>query len=99
MSIRPGARVRRTRLGIVVTTWTVVACAPVPDRARHDVSYYRQHAEERRLQLAACSNDPGSLGRHPDCVNAREAGRLEGVGTLHELPPMGLPGTAPGSAK
>jgi hypothetical protein len=68
-----------------------MACAPVPDHAIHDVEYYRQHAIERDSQLARCANDPGTLGFHPDCVNAREAARVEGVGSLQALPPLDLP--------
>jgi hypothetical protein len=90
MQIRPGAQVRRTRLGIVVTSCTVVACAPVPDRV-HDVAYYRQHADDRQRQLQECANDPGTRGNDPDCVNAREAERMEGIGSLRDLPPMDLP--------
>ncbi len=91
MKIRPGTQVRRIGLGIVVTSCTVVACAPVPDRARHDVAYYRQHANDRHRQLSACANDPGTTSRLPDCVNAREAERIEGIGSLQSLPPMDLP--------
>jgi uncharacterized protein YciW len=68
-----------------------VACAPAPDRSAHDVGYYRAHAPERNQRLQACTNDPGSLADHPDCVNAREAERLEGIGSLRTLPPMDLP--------
>ena len=91
MRIRPGAQPLRIGLGIVVTSCTVVACAPAPDRAVHDVAYYRAHATERNERLLACANDPGSLADHPDCVNAREAERLEGIGSLRALPPMDLP--------
>jgi hypothetical protein len=68
-----------------------VACAPAPDRTARDVGYYRAHATERSEWLQVCANDPGSLGDHPDCVNAREAERLEGIGSLRTLPPMDLP--------
>ena len=90
MRIRPGAQRVRTCLGIVVTVGAAVSCAPAPDQAK-TVSYYREHAEEREASLRKCADDPGSLGRQPDCVNAREAARLEGVGSLRELPPMELP--------
>jgi hypothetical protein len=64
----------------------------VPDQAQHDVAYYRRHADDRIRQLSSCANDPGALGHHPDCVNAREAERIEGIGSLQALPPMDLPG-------
>ena len=91
MRIRPGAQPLRIGLGIVVTSCAAVACAPAPDRARHDVEYYREHTRERDDRLQMCARDPGSLGSRPDCVNAREAARIEGMGSLQSLPPMGLP--------
>lgn len=90
MKIRPGAQRVRNCLGIVVTVSAAVSCAPAPDRA-NTVTYYREHAEQREAQLKRCMEDPGSLGHQPDCVNAREAARLEGVGSLRALPPLDLP--------
>jgi len=90
MKFRPGAQRVRNCLGIVVTVGAAVSCAPAPDRA-NTVTYYREHAEEREAALARCTDDPGSAGGTPDCVNAREAARLEGVGSLRELPPLDLP--------
>jgi hypothetical protein len=81
----------RIRLGIVVTLSALTACAPAPDRARFTVDYYREHADVRERTLAMCTNDPGTQQYEPDCVNAREAARIEGIGSLKALPPMGLP--------
>jgi hypothetical protein len=58
------------------------------------VPYYRTHPAERESMLRACADDPGQLRDSPSCVNAREAARLEDIGSLKRLPPMGLPGTA-----
>jgi hypothetical protein len=91
MQFRPGARRLRMRLGIVVMISTVVACAPVPDRVQFTVEYYRDHPDKRNGMIASCVNDPGTHGNDPDCVNAREAARRMGVGTLKDLPPLGLP--------
>ena len=90
MKIRPGAQRVRNCLGIVVTVGAAVSCAPAPDHA-NTVTYYREHADERDTQLKKCTDDPGSLGHQPDCVNAREAARLEGIGSQRDLPPMDLP--------
>lgn len=90
MKIRPGAQRVRNCLGIVVTVSAAVSCAPAPDQA-NTVTYYREHADERNAQLEKCADDPGSLGHQPDCVNAREAARLEGIGSQRDLPPLGLP--------
>jgi hypothetical protein len=65
-----------------------------PAVARHTVAEYRADAQLRREVFTQCVNDPGTLGETPDCVNAREAERLEGRGSLRDLPPIGLD-TAP----
>ena len=94
MQFRPGVQHVRRCLWLVVTLTSAVGCAPAPDRASHTVEEYRQDAELRKLEFARCANDPGSSDTRPDCVNAREAERLEGVGSLRNLPPLGLPGTS-----
>jgi hypothetical protein len=71
----------------------------VPDRAHFSVDYYRSHAQLRQQTLETCANDPGEKGRGADCVNAREAGRIEGVGSLRSLPPLGLPTAPVGGSK
>ncbi len=89
---RPGARSARSSLGVGVTLFTIVtACAPAPKQAQHSVDDYRSHADLRRQMLARCTNDPGGTAQDPDCVNAREAARVEGIGSLRTLPPLGLP--------
>jgi hypothetical protein len=80
----------RLCLGIVVTIGSA-ACAPSPEEAGLTVDYYRAHREAREAKLALCDQDPGGIGKTPDCVNARQAARIEGVGSLRELPPLGLP--------
>jgi hypothetical protein len=95
MRFRPGARCLRLCLGFVVTAISAVACAPAPDRARHTVEEYRQNFMFRKQEFDLCTNDPGSLGTTPDCINAREAERLEGVGSLRTLPPLQLPSKKP----
>jgi hypothetical protein len=41
--------------------------------------------------MAKCGNDPGALRASPDCINAREAERRAGVGSLRDLAPLKLP--------
>ena len=91
MRFRPGAWSVRMRLEIVVTLSAVTACAPVPNRAQHSVDYYRAHPAVLNVMLTRCTNDPGRLAGTPDCINARAASRIEGIGSLGSLPPMGLP--------
>jgi hypothetical protein len=91
MQFRPGVQRVRRSLGLVVTLTSAVACAPAPDRASHSVDEYRQDAKLREVQFARCANDPASRDSLPDCINAREAERLEGVGSLRTLAPLELP--------
>jgi hypothetical protein len=91
MRFRPGAQVWRLRLGLVVTILSTVSCAPAPDRAAHTVEEYGQDASLRASEMRRCLNDPGTLGSSADCVNAREAERRAGVGSLRTLPPLKLP--------
>lgn len=87
MSIRAGAQCMRIWFGTVVTLGTA-ACAPAPNP--HPVSWYREHVEERQAQLRHCQENPGALQATPDCVNATAAEKVESVGSLRQLPSMGL---------
>ena len=69
---------------------SIAGCSQVPEMARHTVPQYRADAELRRQQLAACTNDPGTLARTPDCINATEAEKLESLGSLRDRPSIGL---------
>jgi hypothetical protein len=71
----------------------LAGCNRSPDDTRLTVEYFRAHAAERQATLRECANDPGNLRNSPVCVNAREAARIEDVGSLRDLPPMGLPVT------
>jgi len=90
MRFRPGAQ-WRLRLGLVVTILSTVSCAPAPDRAAHTVEEYGQDTPLRQSEMKRCANDPGSFKDSPDCINAREAERRNGVGSLRTLPPLKLP--------
>jgi len=88
---RPGARSVRMSLGIVVTAISAAGCAPAPDRAQHTVEDYTKDRALRQEMLTRCLNDPGTLGKSPDCMNAGSAERAAGVGSLRDLPPLQLP--------
>ena len=92
MQFRPGVQFGRMSLGLVVTLLCAVGCTPAPDRTTHTVMDYRNNPTLRKTELAHCSVNPGSVPKEPDCVNAREAERLESLGSLRELPPLELPG-------
>lgn len=55
------------------------------------VEYFRAHEDERKSQLHHCSNEAAGAQTDPFCINAREAERLESIGQLRDLPPVGLP--------
>ena len=84
-------RLRALALCVFGATLTTTCCTGEPPSAQHTVAEYRADAALRREQFARCANDPGSLGQTPDCINAREASRLEEVGSVRDAPPIHLP--------
>lgn len=90
--IRHGAKGARWCLGIVVTI-SIAACAPSPNPTHQTVEYYRANPGAREAKLTECANDPGALGQTPDCVNAKQAARMD-VKSLRDLPPLDLSGGA-----
>jgi hypothetical protein len=72
------------------TVCGTAGCMRGPEVKAPTVEYFRAHAAERQAQLRECTSDPGSLNQTNQCVNAREAERAEGVGSLRDLPSMGL---------
>ncbi len=88
---------RRTCLGVMVGLLTVATalwltgCAREPSQAQHTVAEYRANPDLRREVFARCTNDPGTLGKTPDCVNAGEAQRVEDISSVRDSPPIQLP--------
>jgi hypothetical protein len=66
------------------------ACSREAAIARHSVEQYRADKALRQAVVGNCANDPGTLGSTPDCINAREAERLESYGRLRDSGPVGL---------
>jgi hypothetical protein len=75
-------------LGVTLTT---TCCTRQTPAGQHTVAEYRANAALRREEFARCANDPGSLGETPDCINAREASRVEDIGSVRDTPPIHLP--------
>jgi hypothetical protein len=90
MQFRPGVQRVRRCLGLVITFTSAAGCAPAPDLASHTVDEYRHDAKLRKLTFERCAKDPVLRDLKPDCLNAREAERLEGVGSLRNLAPLEL---------
>ena len=80
----------RSRIALAV----LLACAALAscsrESAAHTVAWYLAHAADRRAMVGRCENDPGTLGKTPECVNAMAAAAQAGIGSLRDLPPMGL---------
>jgi hypothetical protein len=68
----------------------LAACAPEPEKARYTVDEYLDNPDAMNAKLKECANNPGDLGSDPDCVNVRAAVERQGIGSLRDLPPMGL---------
>jgi hypothetical protein len=82
----------RTRAVILLSVAIVLGgCAREPSSAAHTVADYRANGGLRKEAFARCANDPGTLGQTPDCVNVREAQRLEDLGSIRNTPPIKLP--------
>ncbi len=79
-----------------VLALAVTACSP--DHARYTVDEYRADATLRHSQMERCKDDPGSLAKTPDCINARQAAALEDRVRVRDLPPVGL-SAKPASSK
>lgn len=69
----------------------LAGCTREPPPAQHTVAEYRANPTLRHEQFGRCANDPGTLQGTPDCVNAREASRLEDISSVRETPPIQLP--------
>lgn len=65
-------------------------CTRESDTAHHTVEQYRADKSLRQEVFGKCTDDPGTLGTTPDCINAREAERLESYGSLRDSGPIGL---------
>ena len=85
-------------LGIVIGVGGVLALAGCTRAAgpAQTVSYLRAHPTILRAVWARCANDPGGLGRTPECVNARRAEAVQQIGSFRTLAPMPFP-SRPGS--
>lgn len=68
----------------------LAACSPKPEKARYTVEQYLANPDVMNATLKECADNPGDLGNDPDCVNVRAAAERQGVGSLRDLPPMGL---------
>ena len=66
------------------------ACTKTEEESAQTVQYYRAHSDERHALVQDCANDPARARNRPACINARAAEARESIGSLKDLPPMGL---------
>jgi hypothetical protein len=89
-------------ISMIAGCGVLAACSRASVTAAHTVDWYLSHAADRASMVERCANDPGTLGKTPDCVNAFAAAQRADFGSLRRLPPMGLmdgggnPHAAPG---
>jgi hypothetical protein len=76
------------KCSVIAFSMAVGGCSP--DRARYTLDEYRADANLRRSQMERCKEDPGTLAKTPDCINARQAAVLEDRVRLRDAPPVGL---------
>jgi len=78
-------------VGVMLAGVCLSSCTQEPQSATHTVAEYRANADLRHEMFARCTNDPGTLGKTPDCVNAREAERQVDIGSVRDSSPLQLP--------
>lgn len=66
------------------------ACSPEPQKARYTVDEYMANPDAMDSKLKECANNPGDVRNDPDCENVKAAAERKGIGSLRDLPPMGL---------
>jgi hypothetical protein len=83
--------VHQSRLVLIGTaTIAFCGCSPEPQSARYTVDQYVANPDAMDSKLRECANNPGESRNDPDCVNVQAAAERKGIGSLRDLPPMGL---------
>jgi hypothetical protein len=75
---------------VLIATAALCGCSPEPQAARYTVDQYVANPEVMDAKLKECANNPGASRNDPDCVNVTAAAERKGIGSLRDLPPMGL---------
>jgi hypothetical protein len=78
---------------LVLVTAAAIAfcgCSPQAPKARYTVDEYVANPDAMEAKLQQCANNPGDSRNDPDCVNVKAAAERKGIGSLRDLPPMGL---------
>lgn len=75
---------------VLVLAVALFGCSPEPAKAKYTVDEYLANPAAMDAKLEECANNPGDLSNDPDCMNVKGAAERKGVGSLRDLPPMGL---------
>jgi hypothetical protein len=81
---------RIASLVLVAMVGGLAGCSPEAPQARYTVDEYLANPAAMDAKLKECANNPGDLGSDPDCVNVRAAAERKDIGSLRDLPPLGL---------
>lgn len=81
------------RLGLWFATVLPLICAGCGSSSgsARTVSYFQAHPKDREMVFKRCADDPGDLGKTPECVNAERAESIAGIGSFSHLAPMQFP--------
>jgi hypothetical protein len=97
MTVRKKSSSKRGLWFAMVPALIAAGCgSSMPTRT---VSYFQAHPNERETVYKRCADDPGTLGKTPECVNAIQAETIAGFGSFRHLPPMHLPPVPSAGAK
>lgn len=61
---------------ILLSAITLLGCEAKKTDVTQTVDWYVSHNQERKEMVEKCRNNPGELGRTPNCTNAVVANRL-----------------------
>jgi hypothetical protein len=92
---------QRLRVTVAIAVIALSGCFPEPQTARYTVDEYVANPDAMDAKLKECANNPGDFRDDPDCVNVKAAAERRGIGSLRDLPPLGLnppPGRKPESS-
>jgi len=80
------------RLPVMIATAVIAlsGCSPEHKTARYTVDEYVANPDAMDAKLKECADNPGDFRDDPDCVNVKAAAERKGIGSLRDLPPMGL---------
>jgi hypothetical protein len=81
-------------IGIAALVLTIQAgCSSEaqPPKATYTVEEYLAKPDVMKAKLRECTNNPGELQNHPDCVNVKAAARQDGIGSYKDLKPLKFP--------